>query len=519
MFKIVTLSFLFLCSPLFLKAQVDVLLVPTPAEKGEIQRILNEYQKFMTASGDSLLPKEKRALATLKFSKELINNDVHVYADYDTSGNNNFVKIFPYVQKFKELFPQTVYTTLSDITLSKVKFDKIRKYYFVEATANKKTQWYSISKKIIRDSVLAKDTLVADTIRQSYTTKTNFYVRFDRVNNVSKNFKLYAISKAGVEPKLEPLPPLVIWWLEMDPEWKSFFRTKLKLEEYPSSYDIEKVSGFQELDISNQKFKTLEPLSKMHFLRKLNCTNTPITSLEGISGIESLNVLDISKTQIRSLKGIEKLINLNELYCSGLKLETIEQVRGLINLEKFHCADNELVEISAVKDLVNLKELDFSLNIKIKTIEPIRTLVAMEKLSFAKINAQNLEPLRGMINLIHLNCYNSGITSLEPIRNLHKIIFLDLDHNKITTLEPIKDFKFLTNLRISSTNITDFSPIKNYGFLRELDISNNPQITELGPIHKLEYIRVLKCFYTKVSKEEVARFKKNHPDCAITYYY
>ena len=514
------IGLLFLISPLFLFAQVDVLLPPTGPEKNEVKRILNEYEKYMNATGDSLLPKEKKALATLKFSKEVVNNEVQVYRDIDTvSKEATFAKMFSYAQEFPKVFPQTVTTTLSGIVYGKVKFDKIRKYHFIEVLADKEMEWKKVQVKAVRDSAAQKDSMVYDTLRYNITRKLIFLVRFDKAGALSKNFKLLAITKAGVPPKLEPLPPLVTWWLEMDPEWKTYFREKLKLQEYPTAYEVERVSGFQELDISNKQFKNLEPLRKMHFLRKLNCSNSPISSLEPLTGLQSLNILDISRTKIKNLNGIEKLTNLTELKCTGLFLESIEPLKGLINLVKLDVSENELEDISAVKDLINLKELDFSLNIKIKSIDVVKNLINLEKLSFAKIDAKNLDAVKPLVNLIHLNAFNTNISSLEPIRNHQKLIFLALDHNKITTLDAIKDLRFLTHLTISSTNVTDISGLKNYQYLWVLDISSNPQITDLGPIHKLEYLKEFKCHYTKVSKEEVARFKKNHPDCKLTYYY
>lgn len=506
--------------PLLLSAQVDILQPPTEQEKNEVKRVLKEYEKYMMAIGDSALPKEKKALATLKFSKEVFNNEVQVYRDHDTTTREvTFTKVFSYAQEFPKTFPQTVTTTLSGILFGKVKYDKWRRYHFVEAIADKRMEWQTLQARTLTDTVAQKDSVVYDTLRYGIDRKLTFIVRFDKVNNVSRNFKLGAITKPGVEAKLEPLPPAVIWWQEMDAEWKTYFREKLKLPEYPTTYEIERVNGFQELDISNKQFKTLEPLKRMHHLRKLICVNTPVNNLDAISEIRNLEILDISKTQIKNLKGIEKLVNLYEFKCVGLKLESIEPLAKLTNLVELDFSENEVEDISPVKDLINLKELHFSLNTKVKTIEPVKYLINLEKLSFGKIDAKNLEPLRPLVNLIHLNAFNTNITSLEPIRGHQKLIFLALDHNKITTLDPIKDLKFLTHLSLASTSIVDLSALRNYQYLRDLDISSNPQIQELGPIHKLEYIKSFKCHYTKVNKEEVARFKKNHPDCQITYYY
>jgi hypothetical protein len=70
---------------------------------------------------------------------------------------------------------------------------------------------------------------------------------------------------------------------------------------------------------------------------------------------------------------------------------------------------------------------------------------------------------------------------------------------------------------MSSTSVQDLSGIQNLINLRIFECSDNPQIKSLGPVNKFEYVKVLKIVHTGISKEEVARFKKNHPNCQITY--
>lgn len=499
-------------------AQIDILLPPTDIEKNEVKRILSEYEKFMKATGDSALPKEKKAGATLNIVKVLQNNDVQVFYDLDsTSNEDKYFKFLTYAQKFKEKFPQTVNVTLQDVNMGKVKFDKIRRYYYIEVNAIKKFEWNKIAYKSITDSN-GVPAVIRDTLKQGFNKKETFYIRFDRVNNISKNFKLFTIARTGAEPKLDPLPAVWTWWLEMDPQWKSYFREKQKLEEYPTTWALESITGQPELDISNKPFKTLEPLRKFVFLQKLICINTPITSLEPIANSTTLIELDISKTKIEKLDGIDKLTNLQILRCPGLKLKSIEPVRKLTNLVKLDISENELEDISPVADLINLKELDFSSNVKLEDITPIKNLTAMEKLSMAKVKAKTLEPLRNMVNLIVLNAFNTEVPTLEPIRNLQKIIILNIDHNPVTTLEPIKNYRFVVELSLSTSSVVDLTPIKDYINLRKLNVANT-QIVTLGPAIKLEFIRELQCQMTKVPKEEVARFKKNHPGCEISYWY
>lgn len=510
---------LFFVSFSFAFAQIDVLQAPDEKEKAEILRITSEYEKYMTTSADSALAKEKKALATLKFSKEIQNNDVQVYNDLDSvSGKETFLKIFNYAQRLDESFSQSVRTVLVNPSLGKVKYDKIRRYHFVEVNADKKITWSRIQKKVVTNSELGKDSVVTDTAVYSLNSKITLYIRFEKTAALSKNFKLFAIAKQGSQPVLEPLPESVVWWLNMDPLWKGYFRERLKLEEYPTAYQIESIGSIQELDLGKAQMKHLQPLSRMPFLRKLILTNSQISDLTPLYGAKGLTYLNLTGSQVKSLTGVDSLYKLEELYCAKLQLTSIEPIRNLTSLIKLDISDNDLVDVSPLEKLVNLKELNLALNEELPSVEVIKNLSLMEKLNLSKIRLGNVDVLKGMVNLIELNLYNTNITSLEPIRGHQKIIYLNIDHNKITTLEPIKDFKFLLTLSFASTSVTDISQISNFPLLREVNMASNPQISSLGPVHKLEYIRELKCFYTKINKEEVARFKKNHPGCQITYW-
>src|SRR5690606_1100939 len=104
------------------------------------------------------------------------------------------------------------------------------------------------------------------------------------------------------------------------------------------------------------------------------------------------------------------------------------------------------------------------------------------------------------------------------IRHLTKIFHLDLSNNKVTSLEPIRNFRYIINLYLNYSSVADLSVVDDFYLLRELELAGCPQIASLGGVHKLENLIVLKCFYTKIGKDEVQRFKKNHPNCAITYY-
>jgi len=504
-----------------IKAQVDVLQPMNETEKKEVIRLINSYDNFLNFIAQSPSEAEQKK-ESVTFLKTTINSaSISVYNDLDSAAlDDDCENIFKYCQRVPKSFPAavSVKTTPKNLLTEKVKYDKIRKYYFVEIKGEKEFSWKEIvSQTPDSTSVEGETTVSTDTIIHSIKKNISIHIKFDRENNVSKNFKILAISKTGVAPKLEPLPPMISWWLTLDPEWKALIRKKRNLEEYPREFDLEKATGVFEFDCSNSNLKNLEPLRKFSYLEKLNVSGNPISDPSAIFSISSLRELDLTKTQISSLDGIENLKNLQVLKVSNLKLKSIEPLKNLVQMVELDCSNNEIEDLSPLGNLVNLKELNVGLNIKVKDISMLKNLVQLEKLSIQKIDIKSLEPISGLVNLVYLDCYNTDINTLEPIKKLVKLFHLNIDHTKVASLDPIKHFKFIANLYLASSSVKDLSAINNFYAIRELDISNT-ELTSLGPIHKLEYIRVLKCYYTRIDKNEVQRFKKNHPGCQITYY-
>ena len=507
-------------------AQVDVLLAPTAQESAELKKVLDSYLSYMNAMSVPGNPDGKKALS-VKFIKEtLLKGEVLTVNDLDTAANSKSIKITTYAyQLAKAKGDGTLKHSIEPTTIvyEKIKYDKWRRFYYEEIKVVKEISWeekVSVKKSGVdlnlnsQDSLSAKDsvTLVVKKIPLS------FFIRFEKENNISKNFRLWGITTKGQMPPLPSIEPLQQWWSGLDAEWKTMLAKIRKMDEYPKESDLERLTYQSELDFTKANFKTYEPLSAFTNVRKIILTEANINSFEPISKMTALTYLNISKSQIKDITGVNKLKRLEEFYCVGNELTTIQPIDSVISLLKFNCSENDLDDISPVKNLINLKELNISLNIKVKNIDAVKNLVNIEKLSFRKIEIKDLTPVQGMTNLVYLDCYNTGITSLEPIRNMQKIFHLDLSSNKVTSLEPIKNYQYIINLYLSYSSVSDLSVVSGFSLLRELEIYGCPQITSLGGVHKLEYLKVLKCFYTKIGKDEIQRFKKNHPNCAITYY-
>ena len=501
-------------------AQVDILLSPNDLEKNEIKKIAGSYINFVNTMSLPGNPEGKKAIS-IKFMREVLvkGGGVMTINDIDSlnKGNINFLIYMNRLATAKagiltHSFDSTTFT------YEKIKYDKWRRFYYVEVKVKKGISWTEIQQK--RDTLLndSLSKLTENRILQNEINPVSIFIKFEKENNISKNFRLWAINKDGEMPTLSELEPLQLWWAGLEPEWKSMLSKIRKMEEYPKESELERLTYLSELNLEKAIFKSYEPLSVFTNVSKLILTGASISSFEPISKMTGLVYLDISKSQIKDISGVEKLVKLEEFYCIGNQLTTIQPVASLVNLIKFNCSENDLEDIGAVKELINLKELNVSLNIKVKNIDAVKNLINIEKLSFRKIEIKDLTPVQNMKNLVYLDCYNTGIVSLEPIRNMQKIFHLDLSSNKVTSLEPIKNYRYIINLYLSYSSVSDLTVVDNFTLLRELEIYGCPQITSLGGVHKLEYLKAIKCHFTKIGKDEIQRFKKNHPNCAITYY-
>jgi Leucine-rich repeat (LRR) protein len=502
---------------------MQVQLPPTEAEKTELKKIIKaneDYDNFMTGKATS----DQKKVASVKYMRENFGKGpTFIFNDIDSADTNKKMNFLAYMNKLPAAYGgMAMHSISSTMLFDKIKYDQWRRCYYAEVKVNKTIRWKETAsvKKLIVDSLkkAADSVTVTDTLVRSKDFKISYFIRFEKEGTVTKNFKLLGITAPGETPDLPPLEPLQQWWSGLTPEWKTALQKLRSLEEYPKEFDIEKLTYQSELNFANATMTSYEPLAKFTNVKKLIIAGASINTFEPIYKMTGLLYLDISKSKIESIEGVQQLTKLEEFYCIGNKLTTIAPIATCISLIKFNCSENELDDITPVKDLINLKELNVSLNIKLKNIDAVKGLINMEKISFRKIEIKDLTPVQNMANLVLLDAYNTGVTSLEPIRNLQKIFHLDLSSNKITTLDPIKNYRYLIKLYLNTSSIQDYSIIDNFTLLRELDISNCPQIKSLGGIHKLDFLTSLKCIHTGIDKNEIARFKKNHPNCGVTYY-
>lgn len=499
------LAGVFLIFSLLAKAQVDSLGKPNVGEKASALSALYQLEDFLNkyAANDT---EENKKQAALKLIKEgLSSASVALPNDLDKSEKRDYAMV-EYGKRLSTASDGKWTVRLSNFVPNQMAFDKLRRKYFLVVKATKITEIESIEEG-------TGDTLVEEKVQPLL-----FYFRFDRIQNVSSNFKLFDVAQPGEPFDLEPLSELVEWWLGLDKEWRTYFRQGTKLTEYPGEVELLHLINRNVISLEGSTFKTLEPLKKFPKLQSLNLRNSSISDLTQLKGFTKLNILHLEGTKTTSLHGVETLTSLRVLTAAKMGITSAEPIRNLIYLEELDLSENAIEDISPLSGLVNLRKLNLSLNDKIRDVSVLKNMRAIQELSLAKIDIKNLDILKEMEFLDKLNIFNTGIKSLEPLRGLTKLSQLDIGFNVINTLEPIKGMLFLIKLNVAGTGISDLNPLSNFKFLRTLDCSNNPRLTALGPVVGLDDVEELKCFYTKIDKNEVQQFKRKHVRCKITFY-
>ena len=81
----------------------------------------------------------------------------------------------------------------------------------------------------------------------------------------------------------------------------------------------------------------------------------------------------------------------------------------------------------------------------------------------------------------------------------------------------MRHLKYLTYLAFSGNRLDNYGVLDGFKYLKTLKCAQT-NISDMGPVNRMERLLVLYAIHTDFSKGDIQRFKKNHPKCAITYY-
>ncbi|MFA5418840.1 MAG: leucine-rich repeat domain-containing protein [Bacteroidales bacterium] len=180
---------------------------------------------------------------------------------------------------------------------------------------------------------------------------------------------------------------LTIWWNQLGPEWKSAFRRQLKVNEKPSSIELQQLANltsFEESD--NPELNEISPLNVVVWLEKLTLINTGVSNLSPVADLQMLVELQIPQNPITDISMLSKL-------------QTLE----VLNLE-----NTPIDDIEPLSKLIHLKTLNIS-GTRVRNLKYLSQLVTLEDLSINNTKIKKLNPLEGLTNIKSFKCYNTSL--------------------------------------------------------------------------------------------------------------
>jgi len=97
--------------------------------------------------------------------------------------------------------------------------------------------------------------------------------------------------------------------------------------------DFSKITNLEELCISGNSIRTIEPILGLKKLRFLDISHNYGIDIRGISSLENLEVLNIAETEIEDIAELRELKNLKTLYVSSDYLEMQKEVLNELSAE------------------------------------------------------------------------------------------------------------------------------------------------------------------------------------------
>jgi Leucine-rich repeat (LRR) protein len=262
------------------------------------------------------------------------------------------------------------------------------------------------------------------------------------------------------------------WWKTLSYEWQGVFRKKLNLKDSVTLNDLQRLTGIDELDVSNNEYiVTIEPLSQLVNLRTLNISRTSTTDLTPIRNLTELVTLNISNTEVEDLTPLKYSSNMTTLDLSNTRVNDISVIEKMPKLERLSVRGLSVSDYSSISTLTNLKEVDMK---------------------------------------------GSKIADLSPLENLTQLTLINASQTPITGLNPLKPLKNLTELNIDSTRINSIAALSSSENLKVLRASYT-MIGDLKPLQSLAKLERVYCDQTPINRAIADAFMAAHPKVLIVF--
>ena len=360
---------------------------------------------------------------------------------------------------------------------------------------------------------------------------------------------------------------LKTWWRELPIYWKAVFSKQIKVDSEPTTEQLHQIINLQELDLSgNTYMQNLMPVSRLTNLRSLNIANTEIGFLQPIQGLANLESLNIAHTYINDLHPLQDMGNLKYLNIMNTPVNDLSALVNDGNIEVIE-ADSTTIgksQVVALKEkqrqvtvvyqtetlktwwngldqiwqaifrtatgthsempsalelqrILDLRELEITPEFPIVSIEPLTSLMWLERLTINNQGVSDLKPLANKEFLLELNAQNNPINSLKPIEESTLLELLNIENTQVGDLGPLSKMNNLVTVNASGTPVKSLKPLSGLQKLENLFV-NNTNVRSISPVENIPTLRQLKVYNTKVKKRAVESLQQKRLDLNIIYY-
>ena len=360
---------------------------------------------------------------------------------------------------------------------------------------------------------------------------------------------------------------LKTWWRELPIYWKALFSKQINVDSEPTTEQLHQIINLQELDLSGNAFvQNLLPVSRMTNLRSLNISNTEIGFLQPIQGLANLQSLNISHTYINDLKPLQDMVNLKYLnimdtpvndlsaLANDSKIEVIDadsttigrsqvvalkesqrqvvvvyQTAALLNwwnsLDAIWQAifrnaigtQSETPSALELQQILDLRELEITPEYPVASINPLTSMMWLERLTINNQSVSDLTPLYNKEFLVELNVQNNPVSNLKPLEGSTLLELLNIENTQVDDLGPLSKMNNLVTLNASGTSVKSLKPLSGLLKLENLFV-NNTNVRSISPVEDIPSLKQLKIYNTKVKKRAVEQLQQKRLDLNIIYY-
>lgn len=238
--------------------------------------------------------------------------------------------------------------------------------------------------------------------------------------------------------------------------------------------DLSWFPNLEKLSITGSALNDYEALGTLDKLKSLTISETIVSSnvMACIGKLTGLEELTLSNCALSSVADLDDLVNLRRLVLSDNAIRNISGLAGMTKLQYLDLRSNALINLDSLSGLTELEYLDVSFN----SLQEVQPLSNLTKLTYLDISCNVVRKLDGMETLVALTefyaSYNE-LVDIDPLADCTKLKILVVAHNTLVNVDPTASMTLLEEFDFSHNDVTQLPKYSTKCALRIIEGSYN----------------------------------------------